>query len=53
MILKTLNIVILIVGLLIITIGTGALIYGEYLALVNYVIGWYFINEYRNNLNYL
>ena len=50
---KTLNTVILIIGLLIILIGTAALIYGEYLAIINYGFGWYFINKYRDNINRL
>jgi len=53
MLLKALNIVILLVGILIVIVGTLALINGKYLAIVSYVIGWCFINEYRNNLNYL
>ena len=52
MVFKLLNIMILIVGLLIIAVGTGALIYGQYLAVFSYFIGGYFVNEYRNNLNY-
>jgi len=53
MVLKALNIVILLVGILIVIVGTIAIINGKFLAIVSYIIAWYFINEYRNNLNYL
>ncbi len=53
MILKALNIIILLVGILIVIIGTIAIISGKFLAIVSYIIGWYFINVYRDNLNYL